>query len=89
MLALHYLSIVMKRELSIKAKLSIFKTVIFVSILAYNGHESLVISVSERERWQAQASKMMFLRKIEGMTLFNKVRGSEILKSLNIESLRF
>ena len=35
--ALHY-SIVMKRELSIKAKLSIFKTV-FVPILTY-GHES-------------------------------------------------
>ena len=30
---------------------------------------------------------MRFLRRIEGVTLFNKVRSSEIRKSLNIESL--
>jgi len=32
-------------------------------------------------------SKMRFLRRIEGVTLFNKVRSSKIRKSLNIEPL--
>ena len=68
MQALHY-SVVMKRELSKKAKLSIFKAV-FVPILTY-GHESWVMT--ERMRSQVQASEMRFLRRIEGVTLFNKV----------------
>ena len=82
MRALHY-SVVMKRELSKKAKLSIFK-VVFVPILTY-GYESWVMT--ERVRSQVQASEMRFLRKIDGVTLFNKVRSSEIRKSLNIEPL--
>ena len=82
MRALHY-SVVMKRELSKKAKLSVFKTV-FVPILTY-GHESWVMT--ERMRSQVEASEMRFLRRIEGVTLFNKVRSSEIRKSLNIEPL--
>ena len=82
MRALHY-SVVMKRELSKKAKLSIFKAV-FVPILTY-GHESWVMT--ETMRSQVQASEMRFLRRIEGVTLFNKVRNSEIRKSLNIEPL--
>ena len=82
MRALHY-SVVMKWELSKKANLSIFKAV-FVPILTY-GHESWVMT--ERMRSQVQASEMRFLRRIEGVTLFNKVRSSEIRKSLNIEPL--
>ena len=82
MRALHY-SVIMKRELSKKAKLSIFRTV-FVPILTYV-HESWVMT--QRVRSQGQASEMRFLRKIEGVTLFNKVRSSEIRKSLNIEPL--
>ena len=74
-------SVVMKRELSKKAKLSIFKAV-FLTSLTY-GHESWVMT--ERVRSQVQASEMRFLRRIEGVTLFNKVRSSEIRKSLNIE----
>ena len=53
MRALHY-SVVMKRELSKKAKLSIFKAV-FVPILTY-GHESWVMT--ERMRSQVQASEI-------------------------------
>ena len=79
---LHY-SVVIKRELSKKAKLSIFKPV-FVPTLTY-GHKSSVMT--ERVRSQAQASKIRFLRRIEGVTLYNKVRSSEIRKSLNIEPL--
>ena len=56
MRALHY-SVVMKRELSKKAKLSIFKAV-FVPILTY-GHESWVMK--ERMQSQVQASEMNFL----------------------------
>ena len=82
MRALHY-SVVMKRELSKKAKLSIFKAV-FVPILTYC-HESWVMT--EKMRSQVQVSVMRFLRIIEGVTLFNKVRSSEIRKSLNIEPL--
>ena len=82
MRVLHY-SVVMRRELSKKAKLSIFKTV-FVPILTY-GHESWV--VTDRMRSQVQESEMRFLRRIEGVILFNKVRSSEIRKSLNIEPL--
>ena len=55
MRALHY-SVVMKRELSKAAELSIFKTV-FVPILTY-GHESG--AMTERVRSQVQASEMRF-----------------------------
>ena len=50
-----------------------------------SGHESGVIP--DRVRSQVQASAMRFLRRIEGVTLFNKVRSSEIRKSVNIEPL--
>ena len=36
---------------------------------------------------KVQASEMRFLRRIEGVALFNKVRRSEIRKSLNVEPL--
>ena len=55
MRALHC-SVVMKRELSKKAKLSVFETV-FVPILTY-GHESWVMT--ERVRSQVQAPEMRF-----------------------------
>ena len=82
MRALHY-SVVMKRELTKKAKLSIFKTA-FVPILT-DGHEFWVMT--ERMRSQVQASEMRFLQRIEGVTLFNKVRCPEIQKPLSIEPL--
>ena len=73
----------MKRELSKKTKLPIFKTVV-IPVLTY-GHESWVMT--DRVRSQVQASEMRFIRRIEEVTLFNKVRSSEIRKSLNIEPL--
>ena len=82
MQGLHY-SVVMKRELLKNKKLSVFKTV-FVPILTYS-HESLVMT--ERVRSQVQASEMRFSRRIEGVTLFNKVHSSKIRKCLNIEPL--
>jgi len=43
--------------------------------------------MTERIRSQVQASEMRFLQRIEEVPLFNKVRSSEIRKSLNIEPL--
>ena len=43
--------------------------------------------MTKRMRSQVQVYEMRFLRRIEGVTLFNKVRSSEIRKSLNIEPL--
>ena len=75
----------MKQKLLKKAKLSIFKTV-FVPIFT-NGHKSWVMT--KRVRSQVQASEMRFLRRIEEVTLFDKVRSSEIRKSLHIKLLLF
>ena len=89
--ALHY-SVVTKRELSKTGKLSVFKT-FFAPILTC-GHESWVMT--EGVRSQVQASEMRFLRRIEGVTLFigfifhasfNKMRSSDIGKSLNMDPL--
>ena len=41
--------------------------------------------MTERVRSLVQASEMRFLRRIEGVTLFNKLHSYEIRKSLNIE----
>ena len=65
--------------------LSISKTV-FVLILSH-GHDSWMITKSMR--LLVQASEMRFLRRIKRVTLFNKVRSSEVRKSLNIEPLLF
>ena len=80
MRALHH-SVVLKRELSRKAKLSVFKS-IFVPILTY-GHESWVMT--ERVRTQMQASEMRFLRKIKGVTMFDKHR---TLRFVNLSTSR-
>ena len=56
----------------------------FCPILTYR-HESWMIT--KRVQSQAQAPGNRFLRRIEGVALFNKVRSSEIQKSLNIEPL--
>ena len=45
--------------------------------------------MTERVRSQVQASEMRFLQTIEGVTLLNKVRSSEIRKSLHIELVFF
>ena len=66
MRALHH-SAVIKRELSRKAKLSVFKS-IFIPILTY-GHESWVMA--EKVRSQMQTSEMKFLEKIKGVTMFD------------------
>ena len=73
----------LQRKLLRKAKLSVFKST-FVPILIF-GHESLVIT--KTVLLQMQASEIRFLRKIKGVTMFDKHRNTEIRKSLDIESL--
>ena len=41
----------------------------------------------ENKFFAKKAFEMRFLRRIQGVTLFNKVQSSEIQKSLNIEPL--
>ena len=64
MRALHR-SVVVKRELSRKAKLLIYQS-IFVPTLTY-GHELWV--VTERTRSRVQAAEMSFLRRVAGLSL--------------------
>ena len=76
-------SVLLKRELCTKAKLSIFRSV-YVTILTY-GHECWIMN--EKVRSRVQAAEMGFLRGISGLTLLDKVKSADIRESLNIESL--
>ncbi|TWW77601.1 hypothetical protein D4764_12G0009910 [Takifugu flavidus] len=68
MWTLHW-SVVVKRELSRKAKLSIYRS-IFVPTLTY-GHELWVMT--ERTRSRVQAAKMSFLCRVAGLSLRDRV----------------
>ena len=76
-------SVVLKRELSNKAKLLVFRS-IFVPILTYD-QKSWV--TTKRVRLLMQASKMRCLRKIKGVTMFDKHRNTAFREFLDIESL--
>ncbi|TWW57321.1 R2DM Retrovirus-related Pol polyprotein from type II retrotransposable element [Takifugu flavidus] len=76
-------SVVVKRELSRKAKVSIYRS-IFVPTLTY-GHELWVMT--ERTRSRVQAAEMSFLRRVAGLSLRDRVRSSAIREELGVESL--
>ncbi|KAK0134738.1 putative uncharacterized transposon-derived protein F52C9.6 [Merluccius polli] len=76
-------SVVVKRDLSRKAKLSIYQW-IFVPALTY-GHELWV--VTERTRSWVQAAEMSFLRKVAGLSLRDRVRSSVIREELGVDLL--
>ena len=80
---LNHPSVVLKQELSTKAKLSIFRST-FVPILTY-GHECWVIT--ERVRSRVQADEIGFLQKVRGLSLLDKIKSTDIRQSLNIEPL--
>ncbi|XP_051775984.1 uncharacterized protein LOC127526050 [Erpetoichthys calabaricus] len=82
MRALHR-SVVVKKELSRKAKLSIYQS-IYVPTLTY-GHELWV--VTERTRSRIQAAEMSFLRRVSGLSLKDRVRSSVIREGLRLEPL--
>nr|XP_054604257.1 uncharacterized protein LOC129165341 [Nothobranchius furzeri] len=78
-----YRSVVVKRELSQKEKLSIYRW-IYVPTLTY-GHDLWV--VTERTRSRIQAAKMSFLRIVSGLSLRDRVRSSVIREGLGVDPL--
>ena len=62
-------SVVVERELSQKAKLSIYRSIF--PTLTY-GHELWV--ETERMRLRIQAAEMSFLRRVSGLSLRDRVR---------------
>ena len=69
-----YWTVVVKKELSQKAKLSIYQSV-YVPTLTY-GHELWV--VTERKRLQIQVAKISFLRRASWLRFRDRVRNSDI-----------
>ncbi|KAK3571512.1 hypothetical protein QTP86_012861 [Hemibagrus guttatus] len=78
-----YQSVVVKKELSQKAKLSIYQS-IYVPTLTY-GHELWVMT--ERVRSRIQAAEMSFLRRVAGRSLRDRVRSSVTWEELGVEPL--
>ncbi|KAK3560105.1 hypothetical protein QTP86_033893, partial [Hemibagrus guttatus] len=78
-----YRSVVVKKELSRKAKLSIYQS-IYVPTLTY-GHELWVMT--ERVRSRIQAPEMSFLRRVAGRSLRDRVRSSVTREELGVEPL--
>ncbi|KAK3567833.1 hypothetical protein QTP86_027230 [Hemibagrus guttatus] len=78
-----YRSVVVKKELSRKAKLSIYQS-IYVPTLTY-GQELWVMT--ERVRSQIQAAEMSFLRRVAGRSLRDRVRSSVTREELRVEPL--
>ncbi|KAK0135552.1 hypothetical protein N1851_028597 [Merluccius polli] len=74
-------SVVVKRELSQKAKLSIYQS-IYVPVLTY-GHELWVMT----ERTWVQAAEMSFLHRVAGLSLRDRVRSSVIQEELGVDPL--
>ncbi|KAI3368310.1 hypothetical protein L3Q82_007829 [Scortum barcoo] len=78
-----YRTVVVKKELSRKAKLSIYRS-IYAPTLTY-GHELWVMT--ERTRSRIQAAEMSFLRRVAGRSLRDRVRSSVTREELGVEPL--
>ncbi|KAK7939602.1 hypothetical protein WMY93_002928 [Mugilogobius chulae] len=78
-----YRTVVVKKELSRKANLSIYRS-IYVPTLTY-GHELWVMT--ERTRSRIQAVEMSFLRRVAGRSLRDRVRSSVTREELGVEPL--
>ncbi|KAK3571151.1 hypothetical protein QTP86_003367 [Hemibagrus guttatus] len=78
-----YQSVVVKKELSQKSKLSIYQS-IYVPTLTY-GHELWVMT--ERVRSRIQAAEMSFLCRVAGCSLRDRVRSSVTREELRVEPL--
>ena len=76
-------SVVVKRELSRKAKLSIYQS-IYVPALTY-GNELWV--VNERTKSRVQVAEMSFLCRVAGLSLRDRVRSSVIREELGVDPL--
>ncbi|KAK3508670.1 hypothetical protein QTP70_003319 [Hemibagrus guttatus] len=81
-----YRSVVVKKELSWKAKLLIYQS-IYVPALT-DGHELWVMTERVRSRIQAgSASEISFLRRVAGRSLRDRVRSSVTREELGVEPL--
>ncbi|KAI3375386.1 hypothetical protein L3Q82_021872 [Scortum barcoo] len=78
-----YRTVVVKKELSRKAKLSIYRS-IYVPTLTY-GHELWVMT--ERTRSRIQVAEMSFLHRVAGRSLRDRVRSSVTREELGVEPL--
>ena len=78
-----YRTVVVKRELSHKAKLSIFRA-LYIPNLTY-GQELWILT--ERMRSRVRAAEISFLRRMAGLTLHNRVRSSAIRERLKVDPL--
>ncbi|KAK3514900.1 hypothetical protein QTP70_034583, partial [Hemibagrus guttatus] len=78
-----YRSVVVKKELSRKAKLLIYQS-IYAPTLTYD-HELWVMT--ERVRSRLQAAKTSFLRRVAGRSLRDRVRSSVTREELGVEPL--
>jgi len=72
-----YRSVVVKRKMSWKTKLSIYRS-IYIPTLTY-GHELWV--VTRRMRLRIQAAEMSFLCRVPEFSLRNRVRSSDCCSS--------
>ncbi|KAK3538438.1 hypothetical protein QTP86_003713 [Hemibagrus guttatus] len=79
-----YWSVVVKKELSRKAKLSIYQS-IYIPTLTY-GHELWVMT--ERIRSRIQAAEMSFLCRMAGCSLRDRLRSSVTREELRVEPHR-
>ncbi len=78
-----YWTVVVKRELSSKARLLTYQ-LIYVPTLTY-GHELWV--VTERIRSRIQAAETIFLRRVSGLSLIDRVGSSDIRRKFGVEPL--
>ena len=78
-----YQSVVLKRELCTRAKLSVLRSV-FVLFLTCD-YKCWVMT--KRVIYRIKTAKMGFLQKARGLSLLEKVKNTDIHQSLNIESL--
>ena len=78
-----YRTALTKRELGRKAKLSIYRLILF-STLTY-GHEGW--GMTERTRLRAQAAEMSFRRRVAGVALRDRVKSSASREELRLEQL--
>ncbi|TWW73181.1 hypothetical protein D4764_15G0005750 [Takifugu flavidus] len=76
-------SVVVKKELSRKAKLSIYRS-IYIPVLTY-GHQRWVMT--ERTRSRIQAAEMSFLPREARLSVRDRVRSSDIREGLGVEPL--
>ncbi|XP_061537112.1 uncharacterized protein LOC133404806 [Phycodurus eques] len=78
-----YRSVVVKKELGRKAKLSIYRSISVPPLTG--GHELRV--VTQRTRSRIPAAEMSFLRRVSGLSLRDPVRSSVIREDLRVEPL--